>query len=99
MLESLGLSADISTRVECDISAIAFNISLSTEGYIISRRLVSSVSVNKSISMIVNLSSNALSITRVEVNWLPMFAVATKHTPSATLIVGEFSCSSNLKYL
>ena len=47
----------------------------------------SSSSVRTSISTIVNLSIKALSITRVDVYSLPMFAVATKVTPSATLIV------------
>ena len=49
--------------------------------------------------MTMNLSSSALSITRVDVYSLPILAVAMNVTPSATLIVSLPSFSSSLRYL
>ena len=88
-----------SVLVSVAILATLLKVVLSTEGNIMFNNSVSSASVNTSISTIVNLSIKALSITRVEVYSLPMFAVATNVTPSATLIVSEPVDSSSLKYL
>ena len=97
-LPILGLSAFASDLVKNDIDDTVFNNPLSTEGNMYCSNPCSCSSLRVSISMITKRSNRALSSCLVAVYSLPMLAVETKHTPSATLIVACPSCSSNLRY-
>ena len=81
------------------IAAIFSRCFIFTNGNMYFNNSASSSLLSSSISMIVNLSIKALSITLVLVYSFPILAVAIKVTPSATLIVACVDASSSLKYL